>query len=590
MSFTNGTTVGHYRIIDQLGQGGMATVYRAYDANLDRYVAIKVLHQAFKEDPNFLARFKREAQIVARLRHPHIVAVHGFDEHDGQPYLVMEFIAGETLKGRLNRQRLTLQETARLMLDIGDALTYAHEQGVLHRDIKPSNILVDAQGIPYLTDFGLARMVEAGESTLSQDMLLGTPQYISPEQAQGIKNLSPATDIYSLGIVLYQLVVGRVPFNADTPYAIVHDHIYRPLPIPSQINPDVPTEIEHVLLKALAKDPADRYPTASALVRDFQAAVEATGSQAYTPSRVVNISVLPSPTATPIPSQVIPAAAPPITTTGISSSAAIRRARQRRQLWMLGGLGTFMFTCLVGLFVGIVAVSNPELRPPPLVNGSPGEPGAGPPPTQESRIPTGITVVEARQLVNTQPDDPLAHFALGLALLENGERLLAQAALNRGVELAEDAPTQIADAARLADEIGYSAEAAGLYAAALSYDSDNADLRNEAGAYLYHVAVEANRLSLATLRRIANSHPDIAVLQAALARALIAMQEMDEAGQTLENTLSLDSTLPEAHLVQGEWYAASERLSDARREWRAAMSADDAPAWVVERADRLLHP
>ncbi len=403
MSFTNGATVGHYRIIDQLGQGGMATVYRAYDANLDRYVAIKVLHQAFKEDPNFLARFKREAQIVARLRHPHIVAVHGFDEHDGQPYLVMEFIAGETLKGRLNRQRLTLQETAQLMLDVGDALTYAHEQGVLHRDIKPSNILVDVQGIPYLTDFGLARMVEAGESTLSQDMLLGTPQYISPEQAQGVKNLSPATDIYSLGIVLYQLVVGRVPFNADTPYAIVHDHIYRPLPIPSQVNPDVPAEIEHVLLRALAKDPADRYPTASAMVADFQAAVEATGTQAYTPSRVVNIPASPSPTVTPPPPQVIPAAAPPIPTLSAPSSAAMRRARRRQQLWMLGGLGTFMFICLIGLFIGIVAVSNPELRQPLPVNGLPEEPEMGLPPMQESSIPIGMTVAEARQRVNEAP-------------------------------------------------------------------------------------------------------------------------------------------------------------------------------------------
>ncbi len=174
--------------------------------------------------------------------------------------------------------------------------------------------------------------------------------------------------------------------------------------------------------------------------------------------------------------------------------------------------------------------------------------------------------------------------------MENGERLLAQAALNRGVQLAEDTPAQIADAARLADEIGYSAEAAGLYAAALSYDPDNADLRNEAGAYLYDMAVEANRLSLATLRRIANMHPDVAILQAAFARALVTGQQMDEAEQTLENALELDGALPETHLVQGEWYAASERLSDAQREWRIAMSTDDAPAWVVERADRLLHP
>ncbi|MBN1967351.1 MAG: serine/threonine protein kinase, partial [Anaerolineae bacterium] len=143
MSFSMGETVGRYRITEQLGQGGMATVYRAYDASLDRYVAIKVMHQAFKEDTSFLARFQREAQIVAKLRHPHIVAVHEFAEHKGQSYLVMEFIEGETLKARLKRAPLSLDEIVAMMRAVSEALTYAHEKGVLHRDIKPSNILLD---------------------------------------------------------------------------------------------------------------------------------------------------------------------------------------------------------------------------------------------------------------------------------------------------------------------------------------------------------------------------------------------------------------------------------------------------------------
>jgi serine/threonine-protein kinase len=144
---------------------------------------------------------------------------------------------------------------------------------VLHRDVKPSNILIEKNGTPYLADFGLARMATAGESTMSQDMMLGTPQYISPEQAQGIQDLDGATDIYSLGVVLYELVVGRVPFNADTPYAIVHDHIYSPLPLPTKVNPQVPAPVERVLLKALAKDRADRYTTASQMVEAFREAV-----------------------------------------------------------------------------------------------------------------------------------------------------------------------------------------------------------------------------------------------------------------------------------------------------------------------------
>src|SRR5512143_1293752 len=250
MTFSIGENVGPYRITDKLGQGGMATVYRAYHANLDRYVALKVLHAVFKEDPNFLARFRREAQIVARLEHPGIVPIYDYNEHNGEPYLVMRFIEGETLKARLARTPLTLEETLKIMTAISQALTYAHERGILHRDIKPSNILLEKGSEPFLADFGLARMASAGESTLSKDTMLGTPQYMSPEQAQGLQDLDAGTDIYSLGVVLYELVVGRVPFNADTPYAIVHDHIYAPLPLPTAVNPEVPKAVEQVLLKA----------------------------------------------------------------------------------------------------------------------------------------------------------------------------------------------------------------------------------------------------------------------------------------------------------------------------------------------------
>src|SRR5947209_2657182 len=254
MSFRIGEDVGPYRITDRLGQGGMATVYRAYHPNLDRYVAIKVLHAAYKEDSSFIARFRREAQIVAKLEHPNIVPVYDYSEYNGEPYLVMRYIEGETLKARLARAPLTLEETLRTMTAVSQALTYAHERGVLHRDIKPSNILLERGTDPFLADFGLAKMTSAGESTLSQEMMLGTPQYISPEQAQGVSDLDAGADIYSLGVVLYEVVVGRVPYTGDTPYAIVHDQIYTPLPLPSLVNPQVPRAVEMVLLKALAKE------------------------------------------------------------------------------------------------------------------------------------------------------------------------------------------------------------------------------------------------------------------------------------------------------------------------------------------------
>ncbi len=285
MASLEGQTLGQYKVISQMGSGGMATVYKAYHPRLDRTVAIKMLHEAFQEDKNFLARFEREAQIVAKLEHPHIVPVFDFDEFNGRPYLVMKYIEGHTLKAELEDHPLTIQEILRIMPPIGDALDYAHRQGVLHRDIKPSNIILDTNGTPYLTDFGLARIAQLGDSTLSQDVLLGTPHYISPEQAMGNRDLDSRTDLYSLGVVLFELVVGRVPFSADTPFAVIHDQIYRPLPKPSSINPEIPPQVDAVLEKALAKAPADRYATASEMIAAFRAAVEASGLTTLNPER-----------------------------------------------------------------------------------------------------------------------------------------------------------------------------------------------------------------------------------------------------------------------------------------------------------------
>jgi serine/threonine protein kinase len=268
-----GQTLGQYQIVAQLGHGGMATVYKAYHPRLDRYVAVKVVHQMFIQDESFLARFEREAQIVASLDHPHIVPVYDFNEFHGQPYLVMKFIEGATLKSVLANKTLSLDEILKLMPPIAEALDYAHRRGVLHRDIKPSNIMIDGAGVPYLTDFGLARVVKIGESSLSHDLLLGTPNYISPEQAQGKADITARTDQYSLGVVLYELVTGQVPFNADTPFAVVHSHIHVPPPAPSTIDPAIPPAVDAVLMRALAKDPDARFESAAEMVSAFTAAV-----------------------------------------------------------------------------------------------------------------------------------------------------------------------------------------------------------------------------------------------------------------------------------------------------------------------------
>ena len=289
MILNPGDSIADYEIVAQIGSGGMATVYQAYHERLDRFVAIKIMHESFAHDETFLERFQREARIVARLEHPHIVPIYDYAEFDNQPYFVMKFIEGGTLKRRLIKRGITLDEITGMMTMLADALTYAHEKGVLHRDIKPSNMLIDERDLPYISDFGLARIAQVGDSTISHDLMLGTPWYISPEQARGERDLTPATDIYSFGIILYELLLGQVPFSGDTPYAIVHEHIYTPPPPPSHINPELGEALDDVLLKALAKQPSQRYQTATALMNDLKLALADSGILDLPPDRSMGL-------------------------------------------------------------------------------------------------------------------------------------------------------------------------------------------------------------------------------------------------------------------------------------------------------------
>jgi serine/threonine-protein kinase len=276
MPFAPGEYVGPYRIIEQLGHGGMATVWKAYHAPLDRDVAIKVLHPVFVDDAAFLERFHKEAKIVARLVHPHIVPVYDFSEEGGLPYLVMRYIEGETLKTVLRRGPLPLRRIVKVLRPAGEALAYAHGQGVLHRDIKPSNIMETPEGEVLLADFGLARMMEDVDGAFSREVMVGTPQYISPEQARG-EELDRGTDIYSLGVVLFEMLTGRVPFEGDTAQAIIRGQIFSPPPRPSQFVPTIPEVVERVVLKALAKERGDRYRSVEEMMAALGSAAQETG-------------------------------------------------------------------------------------------------------------------------------------------------------------------------------------------------------------------------------------------------------------------------------------------------------------------------
>jgi serine/threonine protein kinase len=257
-----GRQLGPYRIVAPLGEGGMAAVYKAYQANMDRYVALKILPRFFASDPSFVGRFEQEARVIARLQHPHILAIHDFGAAEAYTYIVMPFVEGGTLADALRRGRLDWPTIQRILRQVGDALDYAHSRGVVHRDVKPTNILVDPRGNCLLSDFGIAKIVQGTAAFTQTGASIGTPAYMSPEQIKG-EDLDGRSDIYSLGIVLYEMATGRVPFQAETPPAIFVKHLHDPLPPPSTYRSDIPPGVESVILKSLSKEPEDRFSTVS---------------------------------------------------------------------------------------------------------------------------------------------------------------------------------------------------------------------------------------------------------------------------------------------------------------------------------------
>jgi len=275
-----GQILGRYRVLEPLGRGGMARVYRAYHPQLDRYVALKVLRSDLVEDEEFLARFRREARAVAALRHSNIVQVFDSDVEGEIYYIVLELLQGDTLKTRLNDyrvrdERMPLGEIVRVMLDVLDGLAYAHSEGMIHRDLKPANILLTKRGEAVITDFGIAQIVGSTQHTAS-GALMGTLNYMAPEQ--GLEGQSDArSDIYSLGIMLYEMLTQRVPFDADTPLAVLMKHLNDPLPLPRQIEPRIPEPFERVVLKALSKRPVDRYQTAEEMAEALYSAAGEAG-------------------------------------------------------------------------------------------------------------------------------------------------------------------------------------------------------------------------------------------------------------------------------------------------------------------------
>jgi len=255
-----GKSLGRYHVLEKLGQGGMAVVYKALDTTLERYVAIKVILPYSEYSGQFLARFSREARTLAKLTHPNILKIFDYGEYDNHPFLVMEYIAGGTLKDWLVGQPIPWQKSAQLLAQLARALEAAHSQGVIHRDVKPANILMANGKDPMLSDFGIAKLIESNEEATQltgTGVGIGTPDYMAPEQADG--EADERSDIYSLGVIFYQMVTGRLPYEADTPMAVMLKKMTEPLPRPTNYIRDMPEFVENFLLKALETDPQYRY-------------------------------------------------------------------------------------------------------------------------------------------------------------------------------------------------------------------------------------------------------------------------------------------------------------------------------------------
>ncbi|MEZ4592907.1 MAG: protein kinase [Chloroflexota bacterium] len=270
-------TIGRYRIKAELGRGGMSTVYLAHDPRFERDVAIKLLPLELLHQPTFRRRFEREAKVVASLDHPAIVPVYDFGEEDGQPFLVMRFMTGGSLAERLKQGAVSIAESARIMAKLAPALDEVHTHGVIHRDLKPSNILFDQRNEPYISDFGTAKLKYAHTKLTDTGGAVGTPAYMSPEQIQGDAELDGRSDIYTLGVILFEMLTGKHPYQTNTPIAVAVKHMFEPVPNLQEMEPNLPVACQEVIVRAMAKQRESRYRTAAEFAEALLDVSEAVG-------------------------------------------------------------------------------------------------------------------------------------------------------------------------------------------------------------------------------------------------------------------------------------------------------------------------
>ena len=281
-----GMTLGHCVIEELIGQGGMARVYRAYQPHLDRHVAVKVLPPYYAADPAFVERFQIESRAMAKLTHPNIIIIHDAGREQGHLYITMEYVSGGNLKDYMESRPFSFNDIPRIIHDLASALSFAHARGIVHRDVKPVNVLMDIQRRVnpdgqeavsrrvVLSDFGIAKVLESSNVITHTGAGVGTPEYMSPEQCRGTM-VDARSDIYALGVMLYEMLTGRTPFEADNYTALAHSHIYEPPPPPSRLNRRISPAVQAVVLKALEKDPSERFQQATEMALALEQAMAA---------------------------------------------------------------------------------------------------------------------------------------------------------------------------------------------------------------------------------------------------------------------------------------------------------------------------
>ena len=395
--------IGRYEVKSEVGRGGMATVYRAYDPSFERDVAIKVLPPAFQHDPQFRVRFEREAKTIALLEHPAIVPVYDFGEEEQQLYIVMRFMSGGSFSLRLKEGEVTKEEAQQIISRLAPSLDAAHAKGIIHRDIKPGNILFDQYGNAFLSDFGIARITEHAGTTITGNSIVGTPAYMSPEQIQGDKDLDGRSDIYSLGIILFQMLAGKLPYQSGTPAKTMMMHILDPIPNVLEANPNLPPGYEDVITQALAKKPEDRYSMASEMANALEAALK---------GEPIPVRQIPAEATVESPLPTLVHLTEKSTIPSQPETAALPSPEKRRSKGLLIVLGLVAVVIVLGITAAaFIYIGNQGIGPLAMLATATATNTQQPPPT-EAPSPTlddaaiAIRVIETEKALITQTLEP----------------------------------------------------------------------------------------------------------------------------------------------------------------------------------------